>query len=151
MTSESVPAAPPPRAVVFDTNALGLGLVPGREAAWEALAQRFVGTRILCSFVTAAELRFGARRAGWGERRLAALEDRLVQTAEVVWPGPRLVASYVEVRASSAERGHGLAAKAHEADRWVAATALYLGVPLTSDDSIFENVAGLEVQPVTIA
>ncbi len=134
---------------MFDTNALGLGLVPGREAAWAALAQRFLGTRILCSFVTAAELRFGARRAGWGERRLAALEDRLVQTAEVVWPGPRLVASYVALRAACAERGHGLGAKDHEADRWVAATALYLGVPLASDDRIFNSVAGLDVRPVT--
>jgi len=39
--------------------------------------------------------------------------------------------------------GLALGQKVHEADRWVAATALHLGVELVSDDAVFENVAGL--------
>lgn len=36
--------------------------------------------------------------------------------------------------------------KVHEADRWVAATAIALGVELISRDGIFRNVTGLVVR-----
>jgi predicted nucleic acid-binding protein len=41
--------------------------------------------------------------------------------------------------------GHGLRQKQHEADRWIAATALWLQVPLVSHDSIFAKVKDLEL------
>ena len=34
----------------------------------------------------------------------------------------------------------------HDADRWIAATALRLGVPLVSNDQIFKNVPGLVLE-----
>jgi len=35
--------------------------------------------------------------------------------------------------------------KEHEADRWVAATAIWLRVPLVAHDRIFTNVKDLEL------
>lgn len=94
------------------------------------------------SFVTAVELRYGARRAGWGESRLRRLDARIA-SAEIVWPGPGLAATYVELRDGCARRGHALSQRIHEADRWIAATALWLGVPLVAHDSVFREVHGL--------
>jgi hypothetical protein len=37
-----------------------------------------------------------------------------------------------------------LGQKEHEADRWVAATAVWLQVPLVAHDAIFANVKDLE-------
>ena len=44
--------------------------------------------------------------------------------------------------------GHGLGQRDHDADRWIAATALRLGVPLVSNDRIFERVPGLVLESV---
>lgn len=41
--------------------------------------------------------------------------------------------------------GHGLGAKDHEADRWVAAVTLAAGAELASEDSIFTDVPGLHI------
>ena len=41
---------------------------------------------------------------------------------------------------------HALGDKGHEADRWVAATAIALGVELVSRDDVFRNVTGLFVR-----
>ena len=76
-----------------------------------------------------AELRFGAKLAGWGPRRLQPLEHELAR-ADITWPGPSLADTYATLRVWSVENGHGLGQKDHEADRWVAATATWLGIPL---------------------
>jgi predicted nucleic acid-binding protein len=41
--------------------------------------------------------------------------------------------------------GVALGQKVHQADRWIATTALHLGVDLVSDDSAFENIDGLTI------
>lgn len=73
-----------------------------------------------------AELRFGAALAGWGTRRLQRLDEELARVATVL-PGPNLTDVYVRTGAWCVGTGHGLGHKEHEADRWVAATALWLG------------------------
>ena len=60
-------------------------------------------------------------------------------------PGPDLVAAYVKLRTACVRDGHALGQKAHEADRWVADTALWLDVPLVAHDNIFRGVPGLEL------
>jgi len=42
--------------------------------------------------------------------------------------------------------GHALSQRDHDADRWVAATALRLGIPLVSNDGIFKNVPRLALE-----
>lgn len=98
----------------------------------------------IVSYVTVAELRFGATLAGWGTRRLQRLDEELARV-ETVWPGPNLTDVYVELCAWCVRTGHGLGHKEHEADRWIAATALWLGVPLVSHDAIFGAVNRLEL------
>jgi predicted nucleic acid-binding protein len=63
--------------------------------------------------------------------------------AEVVWPDAALSSVYADLRTWCVHNGHGLGQKEHEADRWVAATALHLGVPLIAHDRVFVGVDGL--------
>ena len=69
-----------------------------------------------------------ARLAGWGPGKLRRLEYEIAR-AEIVWPGPHLVEAYASLRTWCVRTGHGLGQKGHEADRWVAATAIWLRVP----------------------
>ena len=93
-------------------------------------------------FVVVAEMRFGAEVAGWGARRRGVL-DRLVARAGVVPPLDDVTDAYVDLRAWCVRTGHGLGAKDHEADRWVAAVAVAGGYPLATEDSIFDDVVTL--------
>lgn len=67
--------------------------------------------------------------------------DAKLSRVEVVHSGPVLVLVHARLRV-----GHALAQRTHEADRWIAATALRLGVPLVSDDQIFQEVPGLTLE-----
>ena len=55
------------------------------------------------------------------------------------------MSSVVEFRAARARSGHALSQQVHEEDRWIAATALWLDVPLVSHDGVFRDVPGLSV------
>ena len=135
------PDLPP---VVVDTGIFGARLTPaGHHLAFQ-YRPLLAGRPAVLSFVTVAELRFGATLAGWGARRIRRLDNELVQV-QTVWPGPRQAAKYVELRVWCVRNGHGLAHKDHEADRWIAATAMWLDVPLVAHDTIFKNVAGLQL------
>ena len=102
----------------------------------------------LISFVTVAEIRFGALRAGWGTKRRNDLEDT-IGAAKIVWPGNGLTHEYASFRAECFAAGHGLAEKSNEADRWIAATARFVGVPLVSHDGVFVDAPGIELLTVT--
>jgi len=132
--------------VVLDTMAVSALMNPDRWSA-EAVAYRdLIGPRaILVSFVTVTELRYGALKAGWGELRRRGLEHDLGQFT-VVQPDDELMQVCAALRARCERAGHGLGQKIHEADRWVASTALRLQIPLVSDDSIFSEVDGLVVE-----
>ena len=61
--------------------------------------------------------------------------DTRIASAEPVWPGPEPTATYVELRDACARHGHALSQRMHEADSWIASTALWPGVPLVAHDS----------------
>ena len=114
-------------------------------AALEARYHRHLAGRpALVSFVTLVEVRYGAIWQSWGTARLRLLAAHLAQ-AEIAWPHEELAEVHVELRTWCRRTGHGLAGKEHEADRWIAATAMWLGLPLVSDDKIFLDVEGLTV------
>jgi predicted nucleic acid-binding protein len=110
-----------------------------RKARWQPLLERVAW---VLPFTVVAEIRFGAEVAGWGARRRRVL-DRLIARTGVVPPLDEVTDAYVDVRTWAVRTGHGLGAKDHEADRWVAAAALAARLPLASEDSIFDEVRGL--------
>ncbi len=134
-----------PATVVVDTMVVS-SLVnahrkPGPAAEYRTL---IAGRRTVVSFVTVTEMRYGALKAGWGELRRRGLERDLARLV-VVQPDDQLMQTCAELRVRCEQAGHGLADKVHEADRWVAATAIRLGVDLVSDDGVFQEVPGLVV------
>ena len=130
--------------IVIDTDVFSADLVPGSALA-ERYAPILAGRPSFISFQTAAEVRYGALRRGWGEPRMLKLEAKL-HRVEVVHSGPELVQIYARLRADCAAIGHGLAKREHNADRWIAATAVRLGVPLVSNDQICAGTPGLAVE-----
>jgi predicted nucleic acid-binding protein len=131
-------------AIVIDTDVFSADLVPGSRLA-ERYTPIITGRPAFISFQTAAELRYGALRRGWGEARMLKLNSK-IQRAEVVHTGPELVAVCAQLRADCAALGHALAQREHNAHRWIAATALRLGIPLISSDTIFRAVPGLALE-----
>ena len=69
--------------------------------------------------------------------------DRLISRAGVVPPLDAVTDAYVDLRTWTVRTGHGLGAKDHEADRWVAAVAMAAKLPLATEDSIFDGMVGL--------
>lgn len=117
---------------------------PGRAAAYRHVINT---DRILVSFATVTELRYGALRVGWGELRRRGLERDLARFV-TVQPDDQLMRACAGLRASCERAGHPLGHKTHEADRWIASTALRLDIDLVSDDTAFRDVLGLRVRTV---
>lgn len=127
----TLPAA---AAVVVDTGVFGAQFGPRSSELAFAYRAILADRPLIVSFVTEAELRFGATLANWGDKRLGRLDDALAGV-DTVWPSAALVSEYAALRTWCVREGHGLGQKEHEADRWVAATALWLGIPLVSHDA----------------
>ncbi|HKY14393.1 MAG TPA: hypothetical protein VJM33_05675 [Microthrixaceae bacterium] len=64
-------------------------------------------------------------------------------------PDDRLMSIYADLRAVCEADGHPLGQKLHEADRWIAATAIRLETELISDDGTFRDVDVLTVESRT--
>ncbi|MGH9223250.1 MAG: PIN domain-containing protein [Acidimicrobiales bacterium] len=124
--------------MVVDTNVFSADLLRATHGLVELYRPLLAGRRFLISFQTVAEIRFGARRRGWGSARMARLNEHVAH-AEVVWPGPALLEVYVDLRVVCERFGHALGQPDHDSDRWIAATAIHLGVPLVSHDGIFRD------------
>jgi predicted nucleic acid-binding protein len=129
-------------ACVVDTMVLSALLdtrTPGRGDRYRAI----LGDRaIVASFMSAAEILYGIERARWGDVRRRAVERDLARIS-IERPDDEAVRIYASQRADCERRGHALGQKIHEADRWVAVSALRLRLPLLSDDGVFEDVPGL--------
>lgn len=133
--------------VVIDTGVYGATLVPNSALA-VADGPIISGRPAFISFQTVAELRFGALLRGWGPSRMRTLDGRISQ-AVTVHSGPELVEAYAQLRATCVRAGHALGQRMRDADRWIASTALRLGVPLVSSDGIFAGVPGLRLETVS--
>ena len=126
----------------------GADLSPSSKPLADLYGDVLAGRNILISFITVAELRYGALRAGWGAKRRNELEET-IDAAKIVWPGHGLASEYAALRAECVASAHGLAEKSNEADRWVAATARYVKVPLVSHDSVFVDAPGIDLLTIT--
>jgi len=131
--------------VVIDTMVLS-ALLDTRPSSSGPVWRAVIGASpAVLSFCTVTEIRYGALRAGWGDLRRARLERDLARFV-VVRPDDRLMSICAELRHRCAQRGHSLGQKIHEADRWVAATAIALDVELVSEDAVFNDVDGLRLR-----
>ena len=104
-------------------------------------APHLSGHMLVISFQTLAELELWALSAGWGTRRKRQLEQYLRRYL-VQDSSPALCRRWAEVLDDARRRGRPIAT----ADAWVAATALFLNMPLvTNNESHFSSVPGLTV------
>jgi len=128
--------------VVVDTNVFSAALSQRQLA--RAYAKHLSGRRLIISFQTVAEMRYGALAAGWGEDRRRGLEKMIARAARIP-PHDGLATEWAELRAACSDAGHALAAVTHRADLWIAATARLIDVPLVTHDRIFFDAPGLQV------
>ena len=63
----------------------------------------------------------------------------------VVQPDDALMQQCARLRFACEQLGHPLAQKLHQADRWIAATAVAGELDLVSNDRVFANTPGLSV------
>lgn len=133
-----------PEAVVVDTMVISW-LLDDRPNPLADRYRTLIGpSRVLLAFQTVMELRFGALRAGWGELRRRRLERRIAELS-VVQPDDDMITACSQLRADCQRLGHPLGSKMHDGDRWIAAAAIRLHVPLVSHDTVFKDTPGLHL------
>jgi predicted nucleic acid-binding protein len=93
------------------------------------------------SFATAAEMRFGALKRGWGRKRISQLEDFLSKYT-VVESTPAIGRIWGVVRVESMRAGRTI----ERQDAWIAATALAYDIPLiTHNAKHYAHLTGLRI------
>jgi len=120
--------------------------MPGKKThpsvvRWRTL---LTGRAIVVSEQTRAEVIGGLLDAGIGRGRAQVALDQLSRTATVP-VDDALADTCGRLYAECKRIGHALHAKDHTGDRWVAATAIHLDVPLLAVDGIYRNVPGLRL------
>jgi len=131
-------------AVVVDTNIWGADLDARTRPLWVRYARHLVGVLPAIAAQTAAELRYGALKASWGQRRMDEL-DRLLHRAHVIDVDDHLIWTHARLRVACQRAGHPLYDMAHAGDLWIAASAAAHNLPLITDDRLFQGVPGLTV------
>ena len=126
--------------LVLDTDVVSR-FVQGRLP--EELTGALRGKILLIAFVTVGELYKGAYQAGWGRRRLDALEAWL--HLYTILPYDEEVARvWGEVSARGARSGRSVAPN----DAWIAACCLAAEYPLmTLNHRHFESIEGITLAP----
>jgi tRNA(fMet)-specific endonuclease VapC len=125
--------------LVVDTDVASFLFKKDTRAA--LYAPHLAGHMLVISFQTLAEMELWALSAGWGARRKQQLEHYLRRYL-VQDSSPALCRRWAEVLDDARRRGRPVAT----ADAWVAATAIFLNVPLvTNNGSHFSSVPGLTV------
>lgn len=134
----------PSTLVVVDTDVFSDVYVRPREASERSdLVKQLAGKLVVIATQTCAEVLVGARRAGWGARRVAALEA-ILRATRVIGVSAPVVDAYVSLTVRCWEIGYALGQKVHTADRWIAATAVAMDRPLFSRDGVFHETPGLQ-------
>src|SRR5260370_38795883 len=98
--------------VVVDTGVFAARLTPSGSLLATRYRPLLEGRPAVISFVTVAELGYGARLAGWGPGRLRRLDYEIAR-AEIVWPRPPLAGAYASLRTWWVRTGDGLRQNEH--------------------------------------
>lgn len=138
--------AAPVRALV-DTDVMSKVVLPGRVTGRSAAGSTgwpaaLLGVSVLIAVQTRVELMAWPLLRDWGEARARQLRVALdaVPTVQV---SAEVQEAYAQLTATAKLAGHGIHAKEHTGDRWIAATAIAYDLPLATDDRIFRNIPDL--------
>ena len=125
--------------IVLDTSTVSILFNP-TDFRYSYYGEIIQGCNLLISFQTVEERWYGALYAGWGRRRIAAMERQL-NKFRVVLPDQAIMEKCAQLRSDTRKSGREL----EIADAWIAATAITLGCPLVSDDRDFGDIANLNL------
>ena len=92
-------------------------------------------TPILC-FQTAGEMRYGALKSHWGQKRKQILEHFL-QDTEIIHSDDNLT----QIWADLMHQSHRIGRRLEAGDCWIAAAAMRLNAPLLTHDKDFDMKA----------
>lgn len=129
---------------MLDTDVWSHLFIPKRRPVPEVQQwqRSLIGAQVVVAMQTRAEVLVGA--SDLGEQRAQDVLDRLdaTPTAPV---DEAVIVAFARLTIECRPRGHALAAKDHTGDRWIAATAVALRVPLLARDRIYQNAPLLQL------
>jgi tRNA(fMet)-specific endonuclease VapC len=137
-----VPTASP-EYIILDTDAFSYLLAKKPQAA--AYGPLLRGKIPALTFVSLAEVRYGALHAGWGERRLAELEASVRKCLMLPFH-EELASLWARLKHDARQNGHPFAQPDHANDLWIAACGVYYGAPiLTGNVRHFQGLGGVRI------
>jgi predicted nucleic acid-binding protein len=129
--------------VLVDTNVFTARLRE-RSALATQYTKHLFGQRIALAPQTVAEARYGALNANWGSARQQRLA-RLVARARILPMDIDTIEAVAELRNQCRMIGHALHQSNHNADLWIAATAIRWSIPLVAHDAVFIGAPGVRL------
>lgn len=102
--------------------------------------------RCLISVVTVGEMNAFAKKRGWQQAKLTALDKLLAQVVTVDIDHPDILDTYGDFDHFSAGTGR----KMGKNDLWIAATAKVCGLPLLTTDGDFDHLCPAEITRIRI-
>jgi hypothetical protein len=130
--------------VLVDTNVFTARLRE-RSPLATSYAKHLFGQRIAVAPQTVAEARYGALSANWGTARMERL-SRLIARARILPVDIDTIEAVARLRNECRQIGHGLHQRGHNADLWIAATAIRWHIPLVAHDAVFDGCPSLELR-----
>ena len=88
------------------------------------------GAETLISFATMAEAMYGAKRNNWGTRRKEELREFILRHYRIIDSTIEINDIWSDLMIQARDKGQNL----HIFDGWIAATAIFLNVPLVSNN-----------------
>ncbi|MGA2163987.1 MAG: PIN domain-containing protein [Solirubrobacteraceae bacterium] len=129
--------------VLVDTNVFTARLRE-RSPLATRYAKHLFGQRIALAPQTVAEARYGALNANWGPARQERLA-RLVARARILPVDIDTIEAVAELRNQCRTIGHPLHQSNHNADLWIAATAIRWSIQLVAHDAVFTDAPGVQL------
>jgi predicted nucleic acid-binding protein len=127
--------------VVVDTDVFSRVVMAAPTGDYTRFRPLLQGRPLVLAAQTVAEVRAGGLMRHWGERRVSEMEARIERVA-LVPVDDEMCRSWAELKAECVAAGHALGDKIHDSDRWIAATARLLGLPLAANDGIYRDAPG---------